>query len=170
MTGADLTRLSASDVATALRGFPRRYRDALRSAATSRGMDVDDLANRASLNGTSAMHHLVDTVSTLTLLEQALTQVLRTDDPVLHPGVLEASARAWTPPGGLSLDTVLEMLDDQCGDLGAMVDGVATGDWNRVGHVADADSRVRAIDLAHEAVRVGVGNLRAMESGLSSLS
>jgi hypothetical protein len=169
MTGADLSRLSAVDAATALRSFPRRYRDLLHSAATSQGVDADDLANRTSHTGTSAMQQLVDTVSTLTLLEQALSQVLRTPDPALHPGVLDPTSRQWSPPLGLSLDTVLEMLDDQCVDFADMIDGVHSPDWQRAGHIADADSQLRAIDLVHEAVRVGTGNLRAMEAGLASL-
>jgi hypothetical protein len=169
MTGADLSRLSAVDGATALRSLPRRYRDALHAASLSRGVDADDLANRTSQTGTSAMQQLIDTVSTLTLLEQALSQVLRSDDPALHPGVLDPATRQWSPPLGLALDTVLEMLDDQCADFADMIDGVHTPDWSRVGHIADADSRLRAIDLIHEAVRVGTGNLRAMETGLAAL-
>jgi hypothetical protein len=169
MTSADMSRLSASDVATTLRSLPRRYREDLRTESVRRGLDPDDLVNRAAGDGTSAMTHLVDTVSTLTLLEQALTQVLRQEDPALHPGVLHPAARDWSTPLGLSLDTVLEMLDDQCEDLAAMVDGVPTADWSRRGHIADDDSQLRAIDLAHEAVRAGVGNLRTMTTVLASL-
>jgi hypothetical protein len=169
MTSGEVSRLSATDVAITLRSLPRRYGEALRIEAVRRGVDPDDLADRTSGVGSSAMTHLVDTVSTLTLLEQALTQVIRTDDPALHPGVLDASSRDWSSPRGLSLDTVLEMLGDQCEDLAAMVDGVPSADWKRLGHVADADTRLQAIDLAHESVRVGVGNLRAMELCLASL-
>lgn len=111
----------------------------------------------------------MDAVGTLTLVERALSQVLLSDDPALHPGVLDPSQRHWDQPPGLAADTLLDMLDDQCVDLAEAVDAVAQTDWTRPGHLADG-APLTALDLAREAVRVGADNLRRLETTLASLS
>lgn len=167
MDTPDLSRLGAIDLAAALRSFPRRYREAIDRAARTQQVPAEEVVCRPGPDGTTGTEHLLDAVSTLTLVEQALTQVLRTDDPALHPGVIDPTQRQWAPPSGLSLATLLEMLDDQCDDLADAVDAVPTTDWNRRAHVADGPP-VIAIDLAREAVRVGAANLRALSTSLAT--
>ena len=166
METPDLTRLGAIDLAAALRSFPRRYREAIDRAARAQNLPAEEVVCRPGADGTTGTDHLLDAVSTLTLVEQALTQVLRTEDPALHPGVLDPTQRQWAPPSGLSLATLLEMLDDQCDDLADAIDAVPTADWNRRGHIADGP-HVIAIDLAREAVRVGSADLRSLSTSLA---
>jgi len=163
----DLSRLGTGDIAAALRSYPRRYREAIDGAARVLDVPADEAVCRPGPDGTTGIDLLLDAVSTLTLVEQALTQVLRTTDPALHPGVLDPTHRSWAPPSGLSLGTLLEMLDDQCDDLADVVEAVAISDWNRVGHLADGPP-VTAADLAREAVRVGAANLRALGVALAA--
>ena len=163
----DLSRLGAVDLAAALRSFPRRYREEIDRAARTQELPPEDVVCRPGADGTTGTDHLLDAVSTLTLVEQALTEVLRTDDPALHPGVLNPSHREWAPPSGLSLATLLEMLTDQCDDLADAIDAVPAADWSRPGHLADGPP-VEAIDLAREAVRVGASNLRALAGSLAA--
>lgn len=163
----DLARLGAVDIAVALRSYPRRYREAIDRAAHTHGITAEDVVCRPGPDGSTGTEHLLDAVSTLTLVDQALTQVLRTDDPALHPGVLDPTHREWAPPSGIGLDTLLEMLEDQCDEFADAVDAVPIGDWSRRGHLADGPS-VTAIDLAREAVRVGTTNLRLLEQSLAT--
>jgi len=168
MDAADVSRLNAPDVAAALRSFPRRYDMAITEAALARTVAPEEIAARKGDDGTSALDHLLDAVSSLTLVERALIQVLRTDNPALHPGVLDPTHRDWDPPMGTSLDTMLDMLRDQCEYLGTHVADTPSSEWSRPGHIADGE-RLTALDLAREAVRVGSTNLRAMERVLASL-
>jgi hypothetical protein len=163
-----IERLSANDVAVALRSFPRRYRTRIAESSALHATSPDDLMARVAPDGTNGTSHLCDVVSTLTLVERALTQVLHTDDPALHPAVMDPAVRDWDPPMGTSIETMLEMLDQQCDDLANQVAAVYTPDWSRPGHIADGPS-LTAIDLAHEAVRVGASNLSALERTLASL-
>ena len=167
MESHDLSRLGAVDLAAALRSFPRRYREEIDRAARAQELPPEDVVCRPGADGTTGTDHLLDAVSTLTLVEQALTEVLRTDDPALHPGVLNPSLRQWAPPSGLSLATLLEMLTDQCDDLADTIDAVPAADWSRRGHLADGPP-VEAIDLAREAVQVGSTNLRALGASLAA--
>jgi hypothetical protein len=163
-----IERLSAVDVAIALRSFPRRYRTRIAEASALHATSPDELMVRTAPDGTNGTSHLCDVVSTLTLVERALDQVLHSDDPALHPAVMDPAVRDWDPPMGTSIETMLEMLDQQCDDLANQVDAVHTPDWSRPGHLADGES-LTAIDLAHEAVRVGSTNLAALQRTLSSL-
>ena len=163
-----IKRLSAVDVATALRSFPRRYRARIVEASILHAASPDDLMARTAPDGTNGTSHLCDVVSTLTLVERALAQVLHSDDPALHPAVMDPTVRHWDPPMGTSVETMLEMLDQQCDDLADQVAAVHTPDWSRPGHIADGE-KLTALDLAHEAVRVGSTNLAALERTLASL-
>jgi len=164
----ELSRLTAPDAAAALRSFPRRYKGIIHEAALARTVSPDELVARQGADGSTALEHILDAVSSLTLVERALVQVLRTDDPALHPGVIDPTHRDWNPPMGTSLETLLEMLTDQCEDLGTLVADTPSTEWRRPGHIADG-ARLTALDLAHEAVRVGATNLRATEQTLRSL-
>lgn len=164
-----IQRLSAADVAAALRSFPRRYRSCIAQASALRATSPDELMARTAPDGTNGTSHLCDAVSTLTLVERALTQVLISDDPALHPAVMDPAVRDWDPPMGTSIETMLEMLDQQCNDLADQVAAVHSPDWERQGHIADGEA-LTAIDLAHEAVRVGSANLTALERTLAGLS
>lgn len=167
METPDLSRLGAVDLAVTLRSFPRRYREAIDAAARARGVPAEEVVGQPGPDGTTGTEFLLDAVNTLTLVEQALTQVLRTEDPALHPGVLDPTHRQWAPPSGLSFATLLEMLDDQCDDLADVIEAVPSADWSRTGHLADGPALV-AIDLAREAARVGLANLGALRTSLSA--
>lgn len=170
MTGAfDVSSLMAPDAVAAVRSFPRRYRGAITAAFAADPCTPAELMGRSGADGVTVGEHLQDTVSTLGLLEQALRQVLRSDDPALHPAVLDPAQRVWDLQASVDLDTLLAMLDDQCDDLAALMDAAPNSDWGRTGHIADG-AKVEAITLAREAARVGAVNLRALEAALANAS
>ena len=94
----DVSGLSVPDAVVALRSFPRRYGELLRSFE---GDDnIEAMARRVSPDGTSAMEATEDTVRTFGLLGQALQQVLVRDQPVVHAGVLATRVivHSWRSP------------------------------------------------------------------------
>lgn len=164
MTGPDVSRLSAADVTATVRSFPRRYREAM---SVEPGEDLEDLAHRAGPQGRSAADCLTDTVSTLAVLERGIQEVTRSEQPLLHPSVLDPTLREWAPPPAMAVSNLLEMLDDQAGDLANTVEKVATLDWERTGRIADGPA-VSAIELGREAARVGADNLRQANEAMRS--
>lgn len=164
MTGLDVSRLSAADAVTALRTYPRRYRAAL---AVGDDDDVDELALRLGPDGTSAHEHLVDAASSLMLLGRALRQVVHEQAPLLHPAVVDPAARQWTPPPGMSVADLVEMVTDEATEIADLAERVGTFDWDRTARVADGPE-VRALDVLREAVRTAADDLRRLESTMEA--
>lgn len=162
---SDLARLSPQDAVVTLRSLPRRFRTALRPTDDD---NFDEFAERVASSGQSPLDHLVDADRSLTLLHNALEQVLHHDDPVLQPATTDAGARAW-PPTNAGLEGELAHLDATANGLADLAERVAAADWGRTGHVADATGTVEALDLLREAVRTAITDLRAAERDLDEV-
>lgn len=164
MAGLDVSHLSPDDAVAALRSFPRRFRAALAAAEDD---DVEELAHRVGPAGTSAVDHLVDATSALMLLGRALHQVVRSQEPLLHPAVLDPTLRQWDPPPGLDVATLVDLLGDEVDDLVAEIAHVGSPDWARTGRVADG-AEITALDVVREAVRTVAEDLRGVESAMAA--
>lgn len=164
MAGLDVSHLSADDAVTALRSFPRRYRAAL---VVPEDESVDELALRVGPDGHSAMDHLVDATSSLMLLGRALHQLVRTEEPLVHPAVVDPTQRQWEPPPGLDVASLLDLLGDEVEDLVGEVGHVGSPDWSRTGRVADG-GEVTALDVLREAVRTVADDLRGVEAAMAA--
>jgi hypothetical protein len=160
MSGLDVSHLSASDALTAMRTYPGRFRA---TATAPEGEDADEVAARAGASGTSAVDALADVIGTWLVLARGLDQVARTCEPLLHPAVLDAGQRSFTPPQEMGLDGLLEMIEEAAADVIAAAGHVSSGDWDREGRVAGGGT-VSALDLLHEAVRVGSEGLRSVRT------
>jgi len=161
----DVSRLSVPDALVALRSFPRRYREVLRSFE---GDDnIEAMARRIGPRGTSAIDDTYDTVRTLELLGQSLQQVLVHDGPVLHAGTLDPAERVWPEAPDEPIDSLLQQLTAAATRLADAVDRVGAEEWTRSATLTGSDRKVTALDLLREAVRTGSDNLRAAEADLA---
>lgn len=162
MAGIDVSRLTGGDVTAALGSFPRRYRAAL---VVDPEDDPEELAGRIGPEGHSAHDLVLDAVSSLVVLGRALHQVVHEDEPLLHPAVVDPSARTWAPPPGMTTADLVGMLDEECQELVGLLTDLRAGDWDRAGRVADGD-RVTTLALAREAVRTASEDLRGVETAM----
>jgi hypothetical protein len=147
----DVSGLSPSDAAVALRSFPRRFRAALTPAEPGEDVPAEAVAAASDLG------------RVLGLLRKALADVLRADGPVLPAGVIDASAREWTMPADEDVDRVLDVLTSESAALADEIGAVAPADWGRTGQLTGGGT-ASALDLVHEAVRSGHEHLRAAEA------
>jgi hypothetical protein len=155
---------SPADAIAAMRSWPRRYRTEL--------LPVDDpaLETRAvtiGANGVSATDLAADTVRSLTVLERALHDVLISDDPVLHPAIVDRSARRWDAAVAEAPAAVLAQLDDVAESFAAAIERTDASEWTRTGTCSGRP--VSALDLVGEAVDTAAANLREMVAVLASL-
>lgn len=152
-----------SDAAVALRSLGRRYRGLF--AAPAEDESPDDVAHRNGAEGRSALDHVVAAARTITFLGRALEMTLLEDDPVLHPAVLDASAREWPDATG----TVEERLAELGWEADALADRVAkvsAAEWARQARVAGHDASVSAVAILWDAVDTAVKHLKAAEQVL----
>jgi hypothetical protein len=148
-----------SDAVVALRSLGRRFRGILTGIDDA---SPDDLAHRNGSDGRSALDHVAAATRTITFLGRALEQVLQSDDPVLHPAVLDPAERDWPDASG----TVDELIDELAREAERVADGgshVAAADWTRQGRVAGNDATVSAVDILWDAVDSAVAHLKAAE-------
>jgi hypothetical protein len=164
VTGLDVSRLSADDAVAALRSYPRRFRAAV---AVGDDDDVVELAGRVGPAGTSGHDHLVDAASSLMVLGRALHQVVQEAEPLLHPAVVDPTARQWAPPPGLGVADLVGMITDEATELADTASRVSTFDWHRTARVADGPT-VTALDVVREAVRTCSEALRGLERAMAS--
>lgn len=166
MPRADLPSLSPSDAQVALRSLPRRYREAFEGERRRARADVvgDD--------GSSALDRLENTVGTLALLERAAERIDHTDQPILHPGVLDSTEREFAAPDA-TVDGLLDELTAGAASFAEHVASVSAEGWSRLGTVAGggrapASSRtVTALAVVQEAVATATDNLRAVDGLLA---
>jgi hypothetical protein len=159
----DTSSLSPSDAAVALRSFPRRYREA---TSLRRDENGERLLERPGMLGRSALQLAVDGVRTLTLLDRALEQILVSDEPVLHPAVVDPKQRDFDFAAHGDIEDVLSELDDVGPAFAERVSRVAAADWTRTGTIAGSGQRVSALDVVREAVSTGADDLRDIEATL----
>jgi hypothetical protein len=166
MSSIDLSHLSGPDALVALRSFPRRFRSA--AIPIEGDPDVEEWAQRIGPDGRSVVDILWHTTSSWVLFGQALHQVLTTDDPVVHPAVADADARAWETPAGTTVEDALTHLSDAVTELAAKVAAIHSPDWNRTGRVAGGGS-TSALDLVRETVRVGSEGLHEVQTTIDAV-
>lgn len=162
----DTSSLSPADAAVALRSFPRRYREATALRADEH---TERVLEQPGVLGRSVVDLAVDTVRSLTLLDRALEQVLVSEQPVLHPAVLDRRGRDFDFAAHGHVDDVLAELDDVAPAVAERVERVPADDWLRTGTVPGADHPVTALDVAREAVSTAVDNLHDIEATLRQL-
>ncbi len=185
--------LLPADAAVALRSLPRRFRSAAAPRHSRTGDDpydsdgdrsgdgdsagegdgsapgtASDRWNRYGPDGRSALALVVDAVRSLTLLDRALEQVLVTEDPVLHPAVLDRNRRTFHVEAHVSASEVLEELDDIAPAMADRVQRTRPEDWHRTGRVAGHAQPVTALALVAEAVDTAVTDLRALQAALAA--
>jgi hypothetical protein len=166
MTEIDLSRLSPSDAATALRSYPRRYRALLQPI--NNDDDVEELAHRVGPEGASAVQLLSDVTRTLVILGEALRQIMVNPTPVVHAAVVDPARRQWDTPPPERLGDALALFTDEATTLADAIDRVPADGWTRTGSIAGGGT-VSAIDVAREAVRVGRSGLADIERTLAAV-
>ena len=155
MTDDRYAQLKPPNLVTALRSFPRRYREALAMAPPEPKSLVQPV------DGHTMLALVADTSHSLELLDHAVEQTLVHDEPALAPTVIDASARR-SPAGKTSTSSLLlEQLSAHAPALADRLDHAPTGAWSRTANVEGRT--VRVVDLAREAVRTSAENLRLLE-------
>lgn len=157
----DTSSLSPSNAAVALRSFPRRFREA---TSLRRDEGGERLLERPGMLGRSAIELAVDAVRTLSLLDRALEQVLTSDDPPLHPAVMDRRVRDFDFVAHGGIEDILNELDDVAPAFAERVERVPAEDWKRRGVVAGAGDGVTALDIVREAVATAADDLRDVEA------
>ncbi|MGI8794064.1 MAG: DinB family protein [Acidimicrobiales bacterium] len=139
-----------TDIAVALRSFPRRFRAVLSPADET---DAERMARPPASGGWSALQHAGHVRDVLHALDLRLQRVLREDEP--HLGETPATP---PPAGGEAIEATLAALQSNAEQLATTVTGVKGEEWNRTGR-RDGET-VSALDLAREAVHEGSHHLR----------
>jgi hypothetical protein len=168
MTGPDVSRLSPQDALVAFRSYPRRFAAEL---ASIEGDDsIEELASRIGPEGESAAQIVSDATRTWAVLGEALRQILRHDDAVVHPAVTDATLRHWDTPAPESIAEAMVLLGHEAEALADEVDGVLNADdWSRTATVAGDGGAVTALDVVREAVGAGAEGLGAVRATLAAV-
>ncbi len=155
MTDDRYDQLKPPNLVTALRSFPRRYREALAMVPP----DPDLLVK--PVDGHTVLALVADTAHSLELIDHAVDQTLVHDRPAVDASVVDAAARHRPPSGSPAAATLLDGLAAHATALADRLDRAPTAGWSRT---ADAAGRTVSVsDLAREAVRTGAENLRLLE-------
>jgi hypothetical protein len=165
--GLDVSRLSPADAVAALRSYPRRFRALL--TPLDEDERADDLVHRAGSDGRSAVDHADHVARSVTILGEALRQVLVHDNPTLLPAVADDSAREWQMAAQPeSVEAALDFLDVECNGMADTVERTPADAWTRTGIVAGSGREMSALDIVREAVRTGSDHLRAAERAIEA--
>lgn len=168
MRRTHLSKLSPSDAVVTLRSLPRRYREAF--APPKRRARAEVIGPR----GVSALGLLDNTVGTLSVLERALEQIVISDRPVLHAGVLDPAEREFAGSG--SVDAALDDLEAVAESFAERVGRASPDAWTRTGTVAGARAgnggtgEVTALQVVQEAAATAVDNLKTADDLLATLT
>jgi hypothetical protein len=161
VTRSRLPSLSPADGVVTLRSLPRRYREAFAGAKRRARAEV------VGADGVSPLDLLDDTVGSLSVLERALDQIDTSDEPVLHPGVVDPAERDFAGAG--SVDAGLDQLDAVANSFADRVAAVAADAWTRTGTIAGRGASnggpqtVTALEVLQEAAATATDNLRAAD-------
>lgn len=160
VSALDLSHLNPPDAVAALRSYPRRFRSALRPIADDE--EIDEIAHRAGRDGRSAMQVVSDVTRTFVLLGEALRQMAMSDDPLLHPAVLDPAARRWEAEVPASVEEALTLLTEAAESLAEQTSRLPVKAWQRTARVAGGGA-VRALDIVRDATQVGHEGLHDVE-------
>lgn len=161
--GHDLSNLSPADAAVTMRSLPRRFREAL---AVEEDEDQDALMRAVGPDGASALDHVADTGRTLALFGGAIGEVVSGRRPVLHAALTDPAARQWEH-AATDLGGELFLLAEEAGEVAGRIERTSAEQWTQVGRVVGG-TELTALDLAKEAVRVGVAGLKATEAAMAA--
>lgn len=153
-------RVPPSDIAVALRSFPRRFRGVLIAVDDT---DAERLTAAPAPGEWSALQHAGHVRDVLHAIDMRLQRVLREDGPRI--GDTPA-----TPPAavaGDNIDTTLATLQANAEQLARTVESVAGREWTRAGQRDGAE--ITALDLAREAVHEGAHHLREAQEVITEL-
>ncbi len=149
--------LHPPQISTTLRSLPRRYREAL-TLVPRRSEAIHE-----RIDGHTVLDLLVDTACTLGLLDRALEQTLvRPAAPTLVAAITDPELRLWTADPLTGPEQLVETIAETAEATAARVYATPTKAWSRPAIVVGGGT-VHAIDIAREAARVGVENLRRIE-------
>jgi hypothetical protein len=160
MWGVDLSRLSPSDAAVALRGLERRYRELFEPLGEDES--PDELAHRRTANGWSVIDHIAAATQAIAAANRALARVLIAETPTVQPDEVDPAARPEPAIARASVDELLAALGREARAAADRIESVPAGSWSRTATVDDGSGRtITALDIARAAVGAGVGHLRA---------
>lgn len=168
MWGMDLSRLSPSDAAVALRGLERRYRELFEPLREDES--PDDLAHRRTANGWSVNDHIAATTQGIAAANRALARLLTAEMPSVQPDEVDLDARPNPAIARASVDELLAALGQEATAAADRIESVPAGSWSRTATVDGGSGRtITALDIARAAVGAGVGHLRAASEVLATV-
>lgn len=157
------TDLNPNAVTAALRSFPRRFRSTLAADPTK---DRDDIAAFRTPDGRTIRDVLAGVTHDLAALGEATRRVL-VSDGVSVPTVAVSAERSPVSDDAAGLSTLLDRLDDAAASVADPISSAPSAGLLRTGTAPDGTA-VSAIDIARQAVRIGAGDLRAVEKAMQS--
>lgn len=161
--------LSPSDVAVALRSFPRRFRAVLaRPDDEEERFDPDEIGRRIGPDGTSAVERLLAADGVLALLDGALSSARRTQDVVLHPAFADLPAARWdddhTP-----VPALLDQFEATATRTASRVESIDTDTWAVTAGVSDEGTGVTLLTVTQDAVGAVADHLRAAQKVIDAV-
>jgi len=166
MAAPSRSDISPGDAAVALRSLPRRYRSVLQPLDDPQ---VEEWAEKVGPSGTSALDHLVQASRGITMLHRALRQALNAPEPpTLPPAVLDEAARQWDTPGGAKVDAELDLLAEEAEAMATTITDAPGQAWTKTATVAGGGGEVTTLQVAQEAVRTGVAQLKAAQQAFDA--
>ena len=134
MPEIDLSSMQPADAAAALRSFPRRYRDAARTAAADLDGEADDaeveeMAARPGPDGWSGADVVAAAADRLAAAHDAVTRALVTDIAAV-PAELTRPVDGVPTGGGSSLDDALARLAATADRFATAVDEAIPERWD----------------------------------------
>ena len=163
----DLSKLSPSDAAVALRGMERRYRGLF--AGLGDDESPDDLAHRPA-GGWAAIQHVVAAAQAIASAERSLAAVVTQDSPTVAPADVDPAARPQPQAPSGPLHERLAELGLEANALAERVQAVDAADWTRTALVGDGSGHtLTALDIVRVAVDAGVSHLRDAERVLTQV-
>lgn len=163
----DLSKLSPSDAAVALRGMERRYRGLF--AGLGDDESPDDLAHRPA-GGWAAIEHVVAAARAIASADRSLAAVVTQDSPTVAPADVDPAARPHPQAPSGPLHERLAELGLEANALADRVQAVDAADWTRTALVGDGSGHtLTALDIVRVAVDAGVSHLRDAERVLTQV-
>ena len=130
---------------------------------------ADELAARYGPDGVSALDAVSDVTRAWGLISHELRRVQTEDAPTLHPAVTDADQRHWDAPAPDTIDEAMTLLGHEADELSEAIRAYPTAeDWARPATVAGG-SRITALDLVREAIKLGADGLGQVADTLAAV-
>jgi hypothetical protein len=157
VTADRYANLAPGAVTAALRSFARRYQAAVTSDPAR---EPDELADRVTKDGRAVRQVVADTIAALEHLDPALHRVLVSPEPAIPETA--AGGEAGADGAGGRIFELVERLGAASASLADRLDRAPSADLVRTG-TTPSGTRVSAIDIGRQAVRLTADNLLAVE-------